>query len=87
MEICTIFRQKAFNPTVVGALQGFKFFRQNTWFLETNGALSKFLFGILHYLIRIIELQNDKHLKPKFILTMRVILKQEKKTEFQLPTN
>ena len=36
---------------VVGARQSFQFFRQNTWFLENNGALSKFLYGVLHYLI------------------------------------
>ena len=38
---------------VVGARQ---VFRQNTWFLENNRALSKFLDGILHYLIRITKL-------------------------------
>ena len=35
---------------VVGARQ---FFRQNTWFLENNRVASKFLHGILHYLISI----------------------------------
>ena len=35
---------------VVGARQIFRFFRQNTRFLE-NKALSKFMYGILHYLI------------------------------------
>ena len=30
--------------------------RQNTWFLENNRALSKFLYGILHYLISTIKL-------------------------------
>ena len=39
---------------VAGARQNFQFFRQNTWFLENNRALSKFksdLNQILHYLI------------------------------------
>ena len=36
---------------VVGARQIFRFFRQNTRFLENNKALSKFMYGILHYLI------------------------------------
>ena len=42
---------------VVGAHQHFQFFRQKTWFLENNRALSKFLHGILHNLIRIIKSQ------------------------------
>ena len=29
---------------------GVQFFRQNTWFLKNNRALSKFLCGILRYL-------------------------------------
>ena len=33
---------------VVGTHQNFQFFRQKTWFLENNKALSKFLYGILH---------------------------------------
>ena len=40
---------------VVGARQNFQFFRQIAWFLENNGALSKFLHGILHYLISAIK--------------------------------
>ena len=36
---------------VVGAPQSFQFFRQITWFLENNGALSKFLHEILYCLI------------------------------------
>ena len=39
---------------VVGARQSFQFFRQNTWFLKNNRALSKFLYGILYYLIIIV---------------------------------
>ena len=40
---------------VVGAHQSFQFLRQKAWFLENNGALSKFLCGILLYLISIIK--------------------------------
>ena len=35
---------------VVGARQSFQFFRQNTWFLENNRALPRFLYEILRYL-------------------------------------
>ena len=42
---------------VVGARQSFQFFRQKTWFLENNRALSKFLYGVSHYLISIIKSQ------------------------------
>ena len=41
---------------VVGAGQSFQFFRQNTWFLKNNRALSKSLRGILHYLGSITKL-------------------------------
>ena len=41
---------------VVGARQCIQFFRQNTWFLENNGALSKFSYGIFLYLISISKL-------------------------------
>ena len=40
---------------VVAAHQNFQFFKQKTWFLENKRALSKFLNGILHYLISIIK--------------------------------
>ena len=40
---------------VVGARQNFRFFRQKTWFLGNNRALSKFLYGVSHYLISIIK--------------------------------
>ena len=40
---------------VVGARQTFRFFRQKPWFLENNRALSKFLYGVLHYLISIMK--------------------------------
>ena len=44
------FLQKILNSIVVAARQSFQFFKQNTWFLKSNGALPKFLYGILHYL-------------------------------------
>ena len=50
------FQQKKFNSIVVGVRQSFQFFRHNTWFLEENRALSKFLIKILHYLIIAIKL-------------------------------
>ena len=49
-------QQKLLNSRVVGARQSFQIFRRNAWFLENNRALSKFLYGILHYLISIIKL-------------------------------
>ena len=39
---------------VVGSRRSFQFFRQNIWFLENNGALSKFIYEIFHYLISIV---------------------------------
>ena len=45
---------------VVEARQSFQFFRQNTWVLKNNKALSKFLYGILHYLISITRLSVHK---------------------------
>ena len=36
---------------MVTGSQNFEFFGSNTWFLENNRALSKFLYRILHYLI------------------------------------
>ena len=44
---------------VVGARQSIgarQFFRQITWFLGNNRALSKFMYRILHNLISIIKL-------------------------------
>ena len=49
------YNQKVLNSMVVGARQNFQFSSQKTWFLENNRALSKFLYGILHYLISIIK--------------------------------
>ena len=39
----------------VGARQTFQFFRQVTWLLINNGALSKFKCRVLHYRISIIK--------------------------------
>ena len=39
----------------VGSRQSFQFFKQKTWFLENNKALSKFLYGVSRYLISIIK--------------------------------
>ena len=50
------FQQIILNCRVAGARQIFQIFRQNIWFLENNRALSKFLYGILHYLISTIKL-------------------------------
>ena len=41
---------------VVEVRQSFQFFRQNTWFLENDTALSKFCYGILHNVISITKL-------------------------------
>ena len=54
------FQQKVLNCRIVGARQSFQIFRQNTWFLKNNRALSKFLYGILHYLI----LSNYNKISP-----------------------
>ena len=40
---------------VVETRQSFQFFRQKTWFVENSRALSKFLYGVSHYLISIIK--------------------------------
>ena len=53
---CAKFQQKLLKSLLVAARQSFQFFRQSTWFLESNRALSKFLYGILHYLISIPKL-------------------------------
>ena len=54
--MCAKFQQKLLKSMVAGTRQSFQFFRQNTWFLENNRALSKFLYGILHYLISVSKL-------------------------------
>ena len=64
--MCAKFQQKVLNCRVVGTRQSFQVFRQNTWFLENNRALHKFLHGILHYLISIIELHQNQSIKKQF---------------------
>ena len=56
LETRAKFQQKVLNCRVVAARQSFQIFRQNTWFLQNNRALSKFLYEILHYLITVIKL-------------------------------
>ena len=51
---------------VVGARQSFQFFRQITWFLENNRALSKFLHGTLHHLISMTKLCKKALHKTQF---------------------
>ena len=55
-ETCITFQQNLLNSIVVGA----QFFRQNNLFLKNNRALSKFLCGILHYLISITKLSKKQ---------------------------
>ena len=55
--MCAKFQQKILNCRIIGARQGYQTFRQNTWFLEDNRALSKLLYGILHYTVSIIKLK------------------------------
>ena len=55
-ETCITFQQNLLNSMVVGA----QFFRQNNLFLKNNRALSKFLCGILHYLISITKLSKKQ---------------------------
>ena len=55
-KTCAKFQQKILNCRAAGARQSFQIFRQNTWFLENNRALSKLLYGISHYLISIVKL-------------------------------
>ena len=55
-ENCVKFQQKSLNSMAVGARQSSQCFRQNTWFLKNNRALSKLFNKILHYLIGITKL-------------------------------
>ena len=64
---------------VVGARQSVQLFRQNIWLLESNRALSKFLYGVSHYIISIVKLEQDQFIKPKFILTTRATLNKATK--------
>ena len=59
---------------VVRDRQSFQFFKQNTWFLEDNRALSKFLHGILHYQLVLPNYKKNHSIKPNFILTTRATL-------------
>ena len=68
------FQQKILNCKVVEACQSFQIFRQNIWFLKNNRALSKFLYGILHYLISTIKLQRNQSVKTNFKLTTQATL-------------
>ena len=56
--MCEVLAKKILNCRIVGARQSFQIFRQNTWFLENNRALSKIFYGILNYLISIIKLKK-----------------------------
>ena len=53
---CAKFQQKLLKSMAVVARQSFQFFRQNTWLLENNRALSEFLSGVLNSLISITNL-------------------------------
>ena len=64
---------------VVEARQSVQLFRQNIWLLESNRALSKFLYGVSHYIISIVKLEQDQFIKPKFILTTRATLNKATK--------
>ena len=64
---------------VVGARQSVQVFRQNVRLLESNRALSKFLYGVSHCLISIAKLEKDRFRKPKFILTTRATLNKATK--------
>ena len=55
-KTCAKFQQKNMELQDSWSLSKFSTFRQNTWFLKNNKALSKFLYGILHYLISVIKL-------------------------------
>ena len=62
--MCAKFPLEIFNPVVVGTRQSFQFFRQNTWYLENNRDLSKFLYGVSHYLISILKLLKISQYNP-----------------------
>ena len=61
---------------VVGARQSFQFFTQNSWFLENNRTLSKFSYGIFHYLINH-YLKKSIH-KTQFCINHASHLKQQR---------
>ena len=63
---------------VVGARQSFQIFRQITWFLGNNRALSKFRYRILYNLISIYQVTKKHSVKVNFKLTTRATLKRLK---------
>ena len=60
---------------VVGARQSFQFFRQITWFLRNNRALSYFRYQILHNLISTMKLKKSQSVKANFKLTTQATLR------------
>ena len=66
--------EKILNSLLVGGCQILKCFRQITWFLENNRALSKFRYQILHYLLNITKSKKSQSAKIDFILTTRATL-------------
>ena len=84
---------------VVETRQSFHFSRQNVWFLESNRALSKVLFGIFYHLFSVTDdthmtcpiFRNSTpliHLRPKFFHSLdlgRLISKES--PLFQIITN
>ena len=63
---------------VAGARQSFQFFRQITWFLGNNRALSKFRYRILYNLISITKLEKNHSVGTNFKLTAQVTLRVPK---------
>ena len=63
---------------VVRASQSFYFFRQNTWFLENNGALPKFSYDIF---LNVISINLKKSIfKNQFYINDASHLKVERET-------
>ena len=75
---CAKFQQTLLKSKVCGACQSFQFFRQNSWFRENNRALSKFLYGILYYLISITKLYRKSVHKAHFHINHATCLKKKK---------
>ena len=67
-ETCAKFQKKILSCSIVETPQSFQIFRQNTWFLKNNRALSKFLYGILHSLISTIKLYQNQYIKKQFYI-------------------
>ena len=74
---------------VVEARQNFRFFRENTWFLENNRTLSKVRCGILHYLISIIKLLKKikQYIKPNFLFATSATLTEQNEPKLQFSAN